>query len=95
MQLFVVLFITSLEEDSSSHHAITPYEKLEEILEDLYKKKHCTVVIDLGIMQFATNEEQKPLDDLIYLCNLVQNSKVCSVVISLSSGAGTSLSFGP
>ena len=67
----------------------TIYEKVEKILENL--KQHCLILIDLGIMQSL--EEQKPLDDLIQLCNLVQQSKMCSVVIGFSSGAGTVTSY--
>ena len=61
---------------------------MEKILAHLEKKKQqCTVLIDIGIVQFTTSEEQKPLEDLLSLCNLVQTSKVCSVIIAVSSGA--------
>ena len=73
-------------------NADTVYNKAKKVIGTM-QDKCCYVLFDIGTVLFTNSTESKPLNHLLDICNFALNANNCKVVIALSSGDCTMLSY--
>ena len=67
------------------------YERIRRLIKST--KIKCTVLIDLGPLQFEADEHYTYLLELVQICYAVFTHHMCSTVVALSSGSGRLIEF--
>ena len=67
------------------------YERIRRLIK--LTKIKCSVLIDLGPLQFEADEHYTYLQELVQICYAIFTYHICSTVVALSSGSGRLIEF--